>query len=98
MQALAHSTIALGHVVVVRAAKLDRIPRELDEADRQPLGGEHHRLLDAGLVQEGQPVLPRTAPVVARRDAPASLVLGVLLAKEVVEAIQRWKNTLSIAR
>ena len=71
-QPVAHLGELLVDVVVVGLADLDRIPRYLDEAYRKPFGGEQDGLVDAGLLEKGDPVLAAARHILAGGDPLAA--------------------------
>ena len=72
VQAVAHLAVAGVDVVVEAPADGDGVVRVLDDADGEPLGGEHDRLVDLGALEEGDPVLAGAHAVLAGVDAFAS--------------------------
>ena len=72
VQAVAHLAVGGVDVVVEALADGDGIVRVLDDADGEPLGGEHDRLVDLGAFEEGDPVLAGAHAVLAGVDPLAS--------------------------
>ena len=71
VQAVADLAVAGVDVVVKALADGDGVVRVLDDADGEPLCGEHDRLVDLGALEEGDPVLAGAHAVLAGVDALA---------------------------